>query len=61
MTSTVLLKLVKNNGITVYIPKETILKEMVVKIKLSQHFFFDLVQELSDSTDFLTKLSVISS
>jgi hypothetical protein len=40
----------KNDGITVYIPKETILKEMPAKIKLSQYFFFDLVQELSDNT-----------
>jgi hypothetical protein len=27
---------------------EKILKEMAAKIKLSQHFFFDLVQELSN-------------
>jgi hypothetical protein len=40
----------KNDGITVYLPKETILKEMAAKIKLRQHFFFDLVWELSDST-----------
>jgi hypothetical protein len=33
MTSTVLLKLGKNNGIIVYIPKETILKEMAAKIE----------------------------
>jgi hypothetical protein len=33
MTSTVLLKLGKNNGITVYVPKETILKEMAAKIE----------------------------
>jgi hypothetical protein len=39
----------KNGEITVYIPKETVLKEMAAKIfKLSQHFFFYLVQELSD-------------
>jgi hypothetical protein len=31
MTSTVLLKHGKNNGISVYIPKETILKEMAAK------------------------------
>jgi hypothetical protein len=36
----VLLKHGKNDGITVYVPKETILKEMAVKI--------DLVRELSD-------------
>jgi hypothetical protein len=30
----------KNDGIAVYIPKETILMEMAAKIKLSQHFFF---------------------
>jgi hypothetical protein len=43
MTSTVLLKREKNDGIAVYIPKETILKEMAANIKLSQHFFSDLV------------------
>jgi hypothetical protein len=36
----VLLKHGKNDGIAVYIPKETLLKEMAAKIKLSQHFFF---------------------
>jgi hypothetical protein len=40
MTSTVLLKHGKNYGITVYIPKETILKKMTAKIKLSQLLFF---------------------
>jgi hypothetical protein len=53
VTSTVFLKHGKNDGITVYIPKETILKEMAAKIKLSQHCFFDLVQELSDSTSYI--------
>jgi hypothetical protein len=52
MTSTVLLKHGKNGGIAVYVPKETILKEMAAKIKLSQHFFFDLVQELFDRTSY---------
>jgi hypothetical protein len=33
MTSTVLLKLGKNDGITVYVPTETVLKEMVAKIE----------------------------
>jgi hypothetical protein len=33
MTSTVLLKLGKNDGIAVYVPKETILKEMTTKIE----------------------------
>jgi hypothetical protein len=33
MTSTVLLKRGNNDGITVYIPKEIILKEMVTKIE----------------------------
>jgi hypothetical protein len=33
MTSTALLKRGKNNGIAVYIPKETILKEMVAKME----------------------------
>jgi hypothetical protein len=33
--------------------KETILKEMAAKLsKLSQHFFFDIVQELSNSTSY---------
>jgi hypothetical protein len=52
MTSTVLLKRGKNDGIAVYVPKKTILKEMAAKIKLSQYFFFDLVQELSDTPRF---------
>jgi hypothetical protein len=39
----------KNNGISVYIPKETILKESQQKLsKLSQHIFVDLVLELSN-------------
>jgi hypothetical protein len=33
MTSTVLLKCEKNGGIAVYVPKETILKEMADKIE----------------------------
>jgi hypothetical protein len=33
MTSEVLLMRGKNDGITVYIPKETILKEMTAKIE----------------------------
>jgi hypothetical protein len=33
MTSTVLLKRGKNDGIAVYVPKETILKEMAAKIE----------------------------
>jgi hypothetical protein len=33
MTSMVLLKHGKNDGITVYVPKETTLKEMASKIK----------------------------
>jgi hypothetical protein len=48
MISTVLLKHGKNEWIAVYVPKETILKEMAAKIKLSLHFFFDLVWELSN-------------
>jgi hypothetical protein len=40
MTSTVLLKRGKSYGIAVYVPKETILKEMAAK--------FDLVRELSN-------------
>jgi hypothetical protein len=33
MTSTVLLKRGQNDGIAVYVPKETILKEMAAKIE----------------------------
>jgi hypothetical protein len=40
----VLLKCGKNYGIDVYVPKETILKEMAAKIELCQHFFY-LVRE----------------
>jgi hypothetical protein len=53
MTSTLLLKHGRNYVIPIYIPKETILKEVADKIKLSQHFPFDLVQELSDSTVYI--------
>jgi hypothetical protein len=49
MISMVLLQHGKTDGIAVYIPKDTILREMAAKIKLSQHFFFDLVRELSDT------------
>jgi hypothetical protein len=52
MASMVLLKHGKIDGIAVYVPKETILKVMAAKIKLGQHFFFDLVQELSDRTSY---------
>jgi hypothetical protein len=48
MTSMVLLKHGKNDGIVLYVPKETVLKEMAAKI--GQHFFFDIVWELSVST-----------
>jgi hypothetical protein len=54
MTSTVLAKHGKNNRITVYILKEPILKATAARIKLSQHFFFDLVQELSNSISYVT-------
>jgi hypothetical protein len=37
------------DGISVYVPKETILKEMAAKIKLSQHFIFGLVWKFSDT------------
>jgi hypothetical protein len=48
----VLLKRGKNDGIAVYVPKETILKETVAKIdKFSQHLFFGLVREFSDSSE----------
>jgi hypothetical protein len=52
MTSTVRLKREKNDGIAVFVPKGTILKEMASKIKLRQHLFFNLVRELSDSTSY---------
>jgi hypothetical protein len=55
MTFTVLLKRGKNDGIAVYVPKETILKEMAAKIKLSLHFFLDLVRELSDSPSYVSE------
>jgi hypothetical protein len=42
----------KNDGIATYVPKETNLKEMAAKIKLSEHFFFDLVRGLSDRTSY---------
>jgi hypothetical protein len=42
----------KNDVISVYVPKETSLKQMPAKIKLSQDFSFDLVWELSDSTSY---------
>jgi hypothetical protein len=38
----------KNDGIAVYIPKRTILKEMAAKIKSSRHLFFYLFQALSN-------------
>jgi hypothetical protein len=44
-----LLKCGKNDGIVVCASKEIILKVTAAKIKLSQHFFFDLVWELSDT------------
>jgi hypothetical protein len=50
MISTVLLKSEKNYGTAVHIPKETILKEMPAKINFNQHFFLELVRELSDRT-----------
>jgi type II secretory pathway component GspD/PulD (secretin) len=52
MTSKVLFKYGKNDGVAAYILKENILKGMVVKLsKVSQHSFFGLVRELSDSLD----------
>jgi hypothetical protein len=48
MPYTVLLKHAKNYGIDVRVSKETILKEMAAKIEFSQHFCFDLIQELFD-------------
>jgi hypothetical protein len=45
----------KNGGIVVYVPKEPILEEIAAKIKLGQHFFFDLVQEFTNSTLYVCK------
>jgi hypothetical protein len=59
MTSTVLLNHGKNDGIAVHIPKETILKEMAADIKLSQHFFFDLVRELSNTPRIYTTVVIV--
>jgi hypothetical protein len=61
MTSTVHLKHGENDGITVYIPKKTILKEMAAKIKLSQYFFSDLVQVLSDTPCVPTLIYILCS
>jgi hypothetical protein len=47
--STVLLKSRKNDWIAVFVPIETILKEMAAKNKLCQNFFSDPVRELSDT------------
>jgi hypothetical protein len=52
-TSTVFLNHGKNDGTSVYVRKETILKEMAAIIKLSQHFIFDQVWELFDSTSYM--------
>jgi hypothetical protein len=61
MTSTVLFKRGKNDEMAVYIPKETILKEMAAKLsKFSQNFFFDPVQELPDTTSY-TNIASFSS
>jgi hypothetical protein len=50
MTSTVLLKHGKDDGIAVYVPKGTILKEMAAIFELVKPaFLFDPVRELSDS------------
>jgi hypothetical protein len=57
MTSTVLLKCGKNYRITVYVFRETLLKEMADKIKLSQHLFFTLVRELAQGNPY-TELCV---
>jgi hypothetical protein len=55
MTSTELLKHGKNDGVVVYVPKETIFKEIAAKIEqVTQAFlFFYIVQELSDSTSYI--------
>jgi hypothetical protein len=40
MTSTVLLKCGKNDGITVYVPKDAILTDMATKIEVKLAFLF---------------------
>jgi hypothetical protein len=45
----VLLKRGKNDGIAVYAPKETILKEVATKIEYVKPAFFYLVRELFDT------------
>jgi hypothetical protein len=41
----------ENDGIAVYVPKETTLEEMAAKIEyVNSEFFHDLVQELSNRT-----------
>jgi hypothetical protein len=59
MTSMVLLKCVKNDGIAAFVPKNSILKVMAAKNELNQHFFFDLVRELSDSTSYFVLTSIL--
>jgi hypothetical protein len=39
----------ENNGITIYIPKDTIFQDMTAKIMLNQHLFSDLVRDLSNN------------
>jgi hypothetical protein len=44
----------ENDGIIIYVPKETILKEIAAKSqKLSQHFFLDLIWEFSNKPHML--------
>jgi hypothetical protein len=45
----VLLERGKNDEMAAYVSKETIMKEVAAKIKLSQRFFFYLARELSDT------------
>jgi hypothetical protein len=52
MTCKVLLKHGKNGAIAVYVPNETILKEVAAKIKWSQYLFLYLVWEFSDTPSY---------
>jgi hypothetical protein len=57
MTSTVLLKRGKNDGITVYVPEETILKKMTTKIEYVKPEFLYLIRELFDRTSLSMSIS----
>jgi hypothetical protein len=55
VTSMVLLKCGRSDGITIYVPKETVWRRWQPKLsKLSQHFSFDLVLELFDRPSYMS-------